>query len=378
MTRREWLAMISAAPLLTQDGLTAAVPEAPTAPVAIAKCASYDEDVTARLGTMFDQLGGIEKLVRGKTVTIKINMTGPTSQRVQGRALGLTHYTHPKLVGATAYLLGRAGARRIRFVESAWGTGGPLEDVMLDSGWNVRSLQSAAPGVEFENTNALGKGKRYSTFTVPGSAYMYPAYVLNHAYEETDVFVSLAKLKNHATCGVTLSMKNCFGMTPASIYGDDAGRDEPNESPTKGRQAVCHDGKRQPSKIAPAELHPTGSREAEYRIPHVTADLAVARPIHLAILDGVESIAGGEGPWIRGVRMVKPGVLIAGMNPVTTDAVSTAVMGYNPRALRGTAPFQRCENTLLLAEGHGVGTTDLKRVEVRGVPIEQALYRYDS
>ena len=28
--------------------------------------------------------------------------------------------------------MGKAGAKRIRFVESAWGTGGPLEDVMLD------------------------------------------------------------------------------------------------------------------------------------------------------------------------------------------------------------------------------------------------------
>jgi uncharacterized protein (DUF362 family) len=109
----------------------------------------------------------------------------------------------------------------------------------------------------------------------------------------------------------------------------------------------------------------------------VVADLAVARPIHLAIIDGVESIAGGEGPWVRGVRVVKPGVLIAGMNPVTTDVVSTAVMGYNPRALRGTAPFKKCENTLLLAEAHGVGTTDLKRIEVRGLPVEQAIYRYD-
>ena len=53
---------------------------------------------------------------------------------------GCTHYTHPKVVGATAYLLGKAGAKRIRFVESAWATAGPLEDVMLDSGWNVRAL----------------------------------------------------------------------------------------------------------------------------------------------------------------------------------------------------------------------------------------------
>ncbi len=113
-------------------------------------------------------------------------------------------------------------------------------------------------------------------------------------------------------------------------------------------------------------------------MPHIVADLVAARPIHLQIIDGVESIAGGEGPWINRVRVVKPGLLMAGLNPVCTDAVGAAVMGYNPRATRGTTPFKNCDNTLLLAEGHGIGTTDLKRIEVRGVAIEQALYRYDS
>ena len=374
MTRREWIAMISAAPFLK----AAPAPDAPAAPVSIAKCASYDEDVTAKLATMFDQLGGLEKLVRNKTVTVKINLTGSPSQRVRGMAPAVTHYTHFKVIGATAHLMGRAGAKRVNFVESAWATGGPLEDVMLDAGWNVRSLQSAFSGVEFENTNALGKGKRYARLKVPENAYMYPAYDLNHAYEDTDVFVSMAKLKNHATCGITLSLKNCFGTLPASIYGDSAGKDEPNESPTDGRSAVGHEGRRQPSKSAPQELHFGANHDPGYRVPHIVADVVAARPIHLAIIDGVESIAGGEGPWIRGVRVVKPGVLIAGLNPVSTDAVSAAVMGYNPRSTRGTAPFQTCDNTLLLAEGHGVGSTDLKRIEVRGVPIEQALYRYDS
>ena len=92
--------------------------------------------------------------------------------------------------------------------------------------------------------------------------------------------------------------------------------------------------------------------------------------------DGVETIAGGEGPWIRGVRIVKPGVLLAGLNPVCTDAVGAAVMGYNPRAERGTPPFEKCDNILRLAEAHGVGTTDLKRIDVRGVAIEQALFRF--
>ena len=374
MTRREWIALITAAPLLK----AAPGGDAPAAPVAIAKCSSYDEDLTARLATMFDQLGGLDRVVRGKTVTVKLNMTGSPGLRVDGRAPGVTHYVHPKLVGATAHLLGKAGARRIRFVESAWATSGPLEEYLLDSGWNVRQLMAAAPGVEFENTNALGKGKKYARFTVPGGGYLFPAYDLNHAYEDTDVFVSMAKLKNHATCGVTLSMKNCFGNLPASIYGDDEGVDEPNHNPTSGRAKTMHDGGRQPSKSAPAELHPASSREPGYRVPHIVADLVKARPIDLEIIDGIESIAGGEGPWIEGIRRVQPGVLLAGLNAVSTDTVAAAVMGYDPRAARGTAPFQTCENTLLLAERHGVGSADLRKIDVRGVPIAGAMYRYGA
>ena len=375
MTRRELLALIGAAPVIVKSARA----DAPTAPVAVAKCPSYNDEVTAKLATMFDQLGGLERIVRGKTVTIKLNLTGSPGLRLQGRPLGVTHYTHPKLVGATAYLMGRAGAKRIRFVESGWALSGPLEEYLLDSGWNVRALTNTAPGVEFENTNNLGKAKRYSRLKVTGTPYIYPAFDLNHAFEETDVFVSMAKLKNHETCGVTLSLKNCFGNTPASIYGDNAGVDEPNEKPTSGRGAVCHAGERQPSRSSPQEIHFGVNHDPGYRVPHIVADLVAARPVDLAIIDGIESIAGGEGPWIRSkpLRLVQPGVLIAGTNPVTTDAVATAVMGYNPRADRGTAPFNTCDNTLLLAERHGIGTTDLNRIEVAGVPIAQALYKYD-
>jgi uncharacterized protein (DUF362 family) len=108
------------------------------------------------------------------------------------------------------------------------------------------------------------------------------------------------------------------------------------------------------------------------------ADLVKARPIDLQIVDGIESIAGGEGPWIQGIHRVQPGVLLAGLNPVSTDAVAAAVMGYDPRAPRGTAPFRTCENTLLLAERHGVGSADLRRIDVRGVPIAGAMYRYGA
>ena len=53
-------------------------------------------------------------------------------------------------------------------------------------------------------------------------------------------------------------------------------------------------------------------------------------------------------------------MIIAGTNALTTDTVATAVMGYDPRAPKGTAPFVDCDNSLQLAEARGVGTTDLK------------------
>jgi hypothetical protein len=54
MTRREWLAMVAATPLVkvTAESTAIASP-APAAPVAIAKAASYDDDIIARLKTSF-------------------------------------------------------------------------------------------------------------------------------------------------------------------------------------------------------------------------------------------------------------------------------------------------------------------------------------
>jgi hypothetical protein len=52
-------------------------------------------------------------------------------------------------------------------------------------------------------------------------------------------------------------------------------------------------------------------------------------------------------------------------------------MGFdNPRAVRGTKPFQMCDNHLLLAEQAGVGTADLAQIDLRGLTIEKARYPY--
>jgi uncharacterized protein (DUF362 family) len=348
--------------------------------VAVATCRDYGPNVVETLGKMFDQLGGIEGLVRGKTVAIKINMTGTATTRLGHLPPGVTYWVHPQVVGAVVHLLDKAGAQRIRLLESPWCTTEPLEEFMLHANWEPRHFESAGRRVEFENTNYLGYGKKYSRFMVPHGGLMFKGYDLNHSYEDCDVFVSVAKLKEHLTAGVTLSMKNCFGITPCTIYGDNAPEDEPGPAPLGGRGPV-HALNRLPPRSAPPAVDPSlftaqaGEYRAGYSVPRVVADLVAARPIHLAIIDGIESMSGGEGPW-AGSRYVKPGLLVAGTNCVATDAVGTALMGFDPMADRGTAPFEKCDSTLKLAEQLGVGTRDLKQIEVVGMPISKAKFDF--
>jgi uncharacterized protein (DUF362 family) len=371
VNRREFLQGASAVALglyLPATQLHAAV-SAPTSPVAVAKCTTYGPEVVTKLATIFDQLGGLQKLVAGKTVTMKINMTGSSSDRFNGISQGQTYWAHPQVVTATVHLLGKAGARRIRLVESPTSSKAhTLEEFISQAGWRVTDLTSAASGVELENTNFAGPSKKYTRLRVPGGGMLFSAYDMNRVYEDCDVFISLAKLKEHSTTGMTGAMKNSFGITPTTIYGQTAGVDEPSQEAGGGR-AMLHMGNRQPSKTAMPELNPNSPRDPGYRVPRVTVDLAAARPIHLSIIDGIETVAGGEGPWIKNIRAVSPGLLIAGKNCVSTDAVCTALMGFDPMAERGTAPFETSDSTLKLAEQLGLGTRDLNRIEVLGLPI---------
>ncbi len=49
-----------------------------------------------------------------------------------------------------------------------------------------------------------------------------------------------------------------------------------------------------------------------------------------------------------------------------------AVMGYDPYAERGTSPFIQGDNSLRVPEEAGIGTRDLKRIEVVGLSIKDA------
>ncbi len=348
--------------------------DAPAAPVALVRCPGYGPELLPALAKMFGSLGGLERLVKGKTVAVKINLTGNPDSRLGYLPIGRTTWTHPAVIAGTIHLMGRAGARRIRLLESPWKSAEPVEEFMTAAGWDPAMFTGAAAGVEFENTNFLGYGKQYVRFPVPHGGHLFPAFDLNHSYADCDVFVSIGKMKEHLTAGITLSMKNCFGITPCTIYGDGAPEDEPGLVPLGGRYPI-HVGSRQPPRSSPPEVDPKSPRQGGYRVPRCVADLVAARPVHLAIIDGIESQTGGEGIG-PDTRHVRPGLLVAGTNVVCVDAVGAAVMGFDPMADRGTAPFEFCDSTLRLAEELGVGTRDLKRIEVLGARVDDVVFDY--
>jgi uncharacterized protein (DUF362 family) len=330
---------------------------------------------------MFDQLGGLGGLVKGKTVAMKINLIGVRWQRLGDALMEETFWTHPAAIAAAVHLMGKAGARKIRVVEGPWSTTESLQEVMYSMNWKPQDILSAADHVEFENTNYLGQAKKYSRFMVPGGGLIYPGYDLNHSYEDCDVFVSFAKMKEHAATGITLSMKNVYGTTPITIYGQDAGVDEPSIRPHGGRGNVFHFATRLPSKSAPQQKDMTLPKDAGFRLPRIIAELNSARPVHLAIIDGIKTATGCEtnyGSPSRPQAAVNPGVLIAGTNAVATDAVAMSVMGFNPMADRGAPPFATSDNMLHLAEDLGVGLRDLSRNEILGVPISEVVFSYPA
>ncbi len=242
---------------------------APSLPVAVTRCRSFGREFELALERSIDMVGGIGDLVRGKTVAIKPNLTGSAQNRPPRRDRPFR--TDPDTLLAVATLLARNGASRIRIIEGFFPARQEMED-WAAYGLDIHAINNCGCPVEWENTNHRGKGARYERLAVPYGGYVFPAFDLNHSYLDCDVFVSLSKLKNHWLAGLTLSLKNNFGITPTALYGGDAGLGG-NETPTKYRGETLHKGTTPVAEGVPQELDPESPREPWYRIPRIVADL---------------------------------------------------------------------------------------------------------
>jgi uncharacterized protein (DUF362 family) len=312
----------------------------PAARVAIAQAASYDPGIVRQqVRALIDGIGGLDDLIRrGPRVAIKVNLTGGTrSKPLPGVSPIESFATHPEVVRALGEALREAGARDLFIVEAVY-------ERASYSQWGYDEIAQTlgATLIDLNNPHPYGA---FTHVPVGQHPFIYQDFTLHPLLQEIDIFVSVAKIKCHQIGGVTLSMKNLFGLAPLQLYRRD---------PQDTYRSLFH-----------GDAEETGTR-----VPRIVVDINRARPIHLALLDGIKTVEGGEGPWIESMQAIAPGVLIAGKQALATDAVATAVMGFDPRDDYPSAPFLHGDNHLNLAANLKLGTNRLDEIEVVGASID--------
>jgi uncharacterized protein (DUF362 family) len=384
LTRRDFMKGLAAATVFSPFLATAKAgsttgPDliAPRAPTGIALCSRYELDaVRTALGGLLDQLGDVPRLVRRRHVTVKTNLVNTSEEDVAGVPLGLTVITHPVVAMALGSLLTDYGARTVTFCDQL-----PFrtsdEEAFRGYGYDLRLFNQAMNGrARFHNTRNRSPHRAYAMVRVPDGGELATAWEVNRGYVDTDVLVSLAKLKSHVSGGVTGALKNLFGVPPSSLYGEDL-EDEPDENAIGYRGATMHSCVRQPFTSGPTFTGRSVEGDHGHNVPRFIVDLAAAFPIHLAVIDGISTIQTAEGWWNGSmISITRPGLLIAGRNAVCTDAVATAVMGFNPDAPHRTFPFVNGSNHLAMARARGLGENRIDRLDVVGVPLDKARFEF--
>jgi uncharacterized protein (DUF362 family) len=244
--------------------------------VFIVQARSYQDDLAVKLLSGFRELGVNPAEIKGKRILLKPNLV-ETSLRA--------HHinTHPLVVRGAVEAFYHLGAAKVIVAEGPGHNHDTLQ-VLEESGLAEVLWDDKIPFVDLNQDNTFtrincGRFSRLQSLTFPA------------IMQQVDWIVSLAKLKTHHWAGVTLSLKNLFGVMPGIVYG-------------WPKNVLHHAG------IQPCIL-----------------DIACTLKPHFAIVDGIVGMEG-DGP-IMGTPK-EAGVLVLGRNLTAVDATCTRIMGLDP------------------------------------------------
>jgi uncharacterized protein (DUF362 family) len=255
-----------------------------------------------------------EKLAKARKVGIKVNMQMRTEEirRIGGR--------RQELVDEDVL---RAALRLLRERTDA-------EIFVLDTSMAPAGQR---PGPDFNMGPVLDEfGVPYveagdpplAWYRVPGGGLMFREYQLSVALGEADAFVSIAKMKSHAFMGITLCLKNLFGLPPIPPHG-------------RVRSYFHH----------------------VIRLSYVLPDLGIITQPCLNIIDGLTGQSGRE--WGGEGRICD--TLMAGDHVIATDACGASLMGHDPALDWPTPPYRRDRSPIAVAAEHGFGTVNLQEID---------------
>ena len=237
--------------------------------------------------------------VHGKRVLLKPNLVEFDPERPIN--------TDPRFVAAVVEVMRRLGAREVKIGEApghrrdTWGVAEQAAYRKLIPGFDQMFVDMNRDDVS--PVNAFGNSMK-----------LYLPKTLLAA----DVVISLPKMKTHHWAGVTLSMKNFFGIVPGCLYG-------------------------WPKNI----LHYQGIDESILELNRLVQNT-------YAIVDGVVAMEG-NGP-IQGSG-VAAGVIVMGADKVAVDATCCRLMGVNPARIGHIKTAQHLgywEENLIVQRGENV------------------------
>ena len=223
--------------------------------------------------------------LKGKNVLIK-----PNAARLAFPGEGVT--THPSVVAATIKHLKKQGAGRIVIGESC------IFGVEAQEAFRVTGMKEVSEKNRVELLD-LDQGTPME-ITIPGGKVIKKIKV-PALLKEFDFIISIPVMKTHMHTRVTLSLKNMKGLL------------------WRREKARFHHLRYDPRVTK-------GHKELDIAISEMASVLFP----HLAIIDGT---VGMEGMGPAYGRRKKMGVIIAGNDALSADAVAARLMGFNPLAI---------------------------------------------
>lgn len=282
MTRREWLLASGAltGSAMTATGLLKRRYSRDVRPKHSRVAILHADDYSDKLDELvLDGLRLFNLNLRGKVVLLKPNLVDHVPEKPVN--------TNPQLVGAAAEAFLRLGAGSVLVAEGP-GHHRDTELVLYGSGLAEHLKDRNIAFVDL-NRDELVKSRLQANYSGLGSLWL-PRTVL-----ASDFIVSMPKVKTHHWAGVTLSLKNMFGIVPGCRYG-------------------------WPKNV----LHWAGIHESILDI------CATVRP-HFVIADGVVGMEG-DGP-LNGTAKDLRTVLLCD-DPVAADSILAGMLGFRPEKIR--------------------------------------------
>ncbi len=243
-------------------------------PVTLLPMPDYGRDMEKEIAAVMAADG---LWLKGKKVLLKPNFVEAHPERPIN--------TNPSVIVGVAHACLRLGAAEVIVGEASGHRRDPWFSVLNPS---LRSiLDKRVKCVDLNHGDAVAVPNK-------GGLTGLPYFYLARPVAEADVLISLPKMKTHHWVGVTLCLKNLFGVLPGTYYG-------------------------WPKNL----LHFRG-------IERSILDLARTLKVHYGIIDGVVGMEG-DGPIMGKARPV--GALVLSPFPLAADSTAARLMGFDPRKI---------------------------------------------